>query len=552
MSEYSSPITYGLAHPWGFFTKYPPITGRISTNPYDWSYGGVNMYPRPFNSWYQQINSGNNYLGPFARRVDTGKSGRIKMSMGGEIGFVEQCWYDFPRGAFDTDSNGDKYPENREFWAQAEKTRVSVYNLMTTGPNYVTVDVAISNTAATDPNTWWFFSPLSGKIANSVEAGINILTGSVHGMPGDTSTCGVGDTSGQLASTLPDLSYADGKGMGGLGWLWAAGGLADSLIGELFNALTPAAQAGISTLGFDDTNRESTLAGWLSDHLTKLEDFLDKLNAKSNAIALLTDVAERMVFRTNKGNLMDATITAADLMINGWFIPNLLQSTSNSQYGDNTIGTTANPYQWRPRDAFQVRLAKSMNVDDNTGLPDMDWNGDGVTDSRDYVRQTTPFMPGTNPGNPLNADWEHFLTLLNRGDNTTMPYIDNDRNEWVFHENYGFNRGGSIAGSEPFLNWVESVTDTQTANSFAAFLDMSPANVVFVVTIIPMAVLELTGRLIKTNKGEAIGATNFDAYSDTKIEVRISAKNMKEGNLAMYNYLVNNGDHLGTTLKPVP
>ena len=550
MSEYSSPITYGLAHPWGFFTKYPPITGRISTNPYDWSYGGVNMYPRPFNSWYQQINSGNNYLGPFARRVDTGKSGRIKMSMGGDIGFVEQCWYDFPRGAFDTDSNGDKYPENREFWAQAEKTRVSVYNLMTTGPNYVTVDVAISNTAATDPNTWWFFSPLSGKIANSVEAGINILTGSVHGMPGDTSTCGVGDTSGQLSGTLPDLSYSDGKGFGGLGWLWAGGGLADSLLGGLFNALTPAAQAGISTLGFDDANRESTLAGWLTDHLNKLGDFLDDLRDKSNAIVAVTDQATRDEFRSEVKRIMDAITTAADLMINGWFIPNILQSAPASQYGDNTTGTTANPYQWRPRDAFQQRLAESMNVDAGTGLPDLDWNNDGVIDSRDYVRQTTPNMPGTT--GLFNTDWEHFLTLLNRGDNTTMPYIDQDRNEWVFHENYGFNRGGSISNSDDFLDWVTNVTNQQTSDSVAALLDMSPAAPVFIVTVVPIFVLEVAGRLIKTNKGEAIGATNLDAYADTKIEVRISAKNMKEGNPVMYNYLVNNGDHLGTTLTPVP
>ena len=121
-----------------------------------------------------------------------------------------------------------------------------------------------------------------------------------------------------------------------------------------------------------------------------------------------------------------------------------------------------------------------------------------------------------------------------------------------FHENYGFNRGGSISDMDDFLDAVTQMTNQQTSDSLAALLDMSPANVVFLATFVPIAVLELGGRLIKANKGEAIGATNLDAYVNTKIEVRISAANMSSGNPAMYNYLVNNGDHLGNTFTAVP
>ena len=81
---------------------------------------------------------------------------------------------------------------------------------------------------------------------------------------------------------------------------------------------------------------------------------------------------------------------------------------------------------------------------------------------------------------------------------------------------------------------------------------MSPANFVFLGAFVPIVVLEATGRLIKTNRGETIGATNLDAFVNTKIEVRISAANMAAGNPAMYNYLLNNGDHLGNTFTAVP
>ena len=58
--------------------------------------------------------------------------------------------------------------------------------------------------------------------------------------------------------------------------------------------------------------------------------------------------------------------------------------------------------------------------------------------------------------------------------------------------------------------------------------------------------------MIKKKKGESIGATNIDAYDTTKFEIRISAKNMKEGNPTMYNYLLNTGDANGNKFTAVP
>ena len=65
---------------------------------------------------------------------------------------------------------------------------------------------------------------------------------------------------------------------------------------------------------------------------------------------------------------------------------------------------------------------------------------------------------------------------------------------------------------------------------------MSPATPFFYVLRI-MPILEAGGKLIKIRKGETPGATNIDGYDTTKFEIRISARNMKAGNIRIYNYL---------------
>ena len=83
---------------------------------------------------------------------------------------------------------------------------------------------------------------------------------------------------------------------------------------------------------------------------------------------------------------------------------------------------------------------------------------------------------------------------------------------------------------------------------------MDPAARFFVGTIGPVVRLELTGRAIKKERGEAIGPTNLDAYRTTVIDVAISAENMKEGNPTLYNYLTTVGlpDANGNIIKMTP
>ena len=80
---------------------------------------------------------------------------------------------------------------------------------------------------------------------------------------------------------------------------------------------------------------------------------------------------------------------------------------------------------------------------------------------------------------------------------------------------------------------------------------MSPATPFFYVFRI-MDVLEAGGKMIKIKKGQTPGATNIDAYDTTSFQIRISAKNMKAGNVKLYNYLVNTGDANGNKFTAVP
>ena len=81
---------------------------------------------------------------------------------------------------------------------------------------------------------------------------------------------------------------------------------------------------------------------------------------------------------------------------------------------------------------------------------------------------------------------------------------------------------------------------------------MSPAAHVFIISVVPIVTLEAGGRMIKSKKGESIGATNLDGYDTTTFETRISAKNMKAANPTMYNYLVSTGDANGNKFTAVP
>ena len=551
-AEFSNPIQVGAAQPSPMLplTKHAPVNVDIGTNKNNWPYGGTSSFPAPFRSFYQQTQTVTYSLGPYCRKLSDGTSGRLKVSfMSGEMGFVQQCWYSFPRGAFDTDDNGDQYDENKDWWddPKTTKTYAQVRDLMTNGAPMIWVEVATGGYEETDNNTWSFAAPLSGAIANHVHAAWNLVGGqSVQAQifGGTVGNCGVGSTNGipdpndDGGGWIPDLSFLNNGSWNGLDWILGGSAEAATESGNAYNSLSSGDQA---TAGSElsDTNRANTFSTALDAQKTQLKAFLDALKDDIYGDGTALGEAARLVKIKETLELLGAAPMAADLMIQAWYLPNLRKYGANPNNGPT--GTEANPYKWRPPDNVQQRWADHMN-NTNTGAPD-------GSDFKAYIPSTTPNKSGTN-----EPDWGWFLTLLNistYGQSKT-PIIDTNTNEFVFYENYGFGRGGSVKQADPFLNWVQQKTNQQTADSIGVYLDMMPATPFFVVTGISKNILEPTGKMIKLKKGETVGATNLDGFDDCKFEIRISAKNMKAGNPTMYNYLLNTGDGSGNKFTAVP
>ena len=544
-AEFSSPIQVGAAQPSPILplTKYAPVTGNVGSNKNNWQFGGINSYPSPFRSFYQQTQTSMYSLGPYCRKVSDGTSGRLKMSlMLGEIGFVQQCWYSFPRGAFDTDSNGDQYDANNVWWSGVNTTFAQVRDLMTSGAPLIWVEVATGGYTENDPNTWSFLAPLSGAVANHVHAAWNLVGGQsvasqIFG--GDVGNCGVGSTNGTPdpntdgGGWVPDLSFLNNGSWGGMDWIL---GEAANASGVGFNSLSASDQADIGS-DLNDTNRSNFFDTALATHKAQLKAFLDELKDDIYGDGTALGEAARLVKIKQLLELLAAAPMAANLMIQAWWLPNL------RKYGSNQFnlpdGTSSNPYKWRPPNHVQERWASYFNTT-STGAP----NG---SDFKAYIPSSTPNKSGTN-----EADWGWFLTLLNRGDTTSVPFVDPATNEFVFNENYGFGRGGSVSSTDPFINFVQAKTNQQTADSMGVLMDMMPATPFFIATVVPIALLEANAKMIKKKKGDPIGATNLDAYDTTTFQIRISAKNMKQGNLNMYNHLLNTGDANGNKFTAVP
>ena len=551
MAEHNSSIPVGGAQTFG--QAWAPCNGDIGTVTSNWLYGGGCAYPAPYRSFQQNLVNGNNYLGPYCRRLD-GVAGRLKVSISaqiGEIGFAQQCWYDYPRGANDK-VNGVVADTNKVWWDTkvSRKYWIQVYNLNDDNAGLIWVQVAISAGTTAYPILNMHDvsnGPLQGDCIRYIRAGHNLYGGQVNPLQlytGISGNCALkSDTLSALAiptatgqgGWIPDISFLENGAFAGAGWCLAGDGEAATEAGAIHNGLNSTQQAAAGDT-FSDANRANNFASALAAHLAEVKDFLEKLSSFHYGAAAGNFVAREAKWKMTL-ELLGAAPMAGRLMIDAWFLPNLRKYGSNPN--NLPDGTASNPYKWRPPDHVQKRFAEYMNTT-NTGAP----NG---SDFKSYIPSTTPNKTGTS-----EQDWGWFLTHLNRGDTTSVPFVDPATNEFVFNENYGFGRGGSVSSTDEFLNWVDNNFDTQTGNSIGALLDMSPASPFFIATVIPIVILEAGGRNIKAQKGESIGATNLDGYDTTTFETRISAKNMKTGNPTMYNYLLNTGDANGNKFTAVP
>lgn len=522
MAEYNSPLPVGNWLTSNFLPKYPPVTGNIGTNPGSWTF--KSGYVAPYRSFEQQLQNSSNNLGPYCR-TSTGLSGRLVLSMTtANLGFVQQCWYDFPRGPLDNDANGQPYPENKDWWAGCGKTTITVENLMENGNPPIKVTVAISNYTSADPEKFYFYDKVTlffFRIASTVSFAILGGNCGVGANPNGTPTTAKnkGGLFGDIGTLLSGLLGAIGNSLG-------ATGVLGGIIGGALSGLP-------SNSPLHPNNIANTLNTWKNTAQSNYDSFWNNLNSWIQAAnAAGQDINDRL---TIVAGVVTALPEAANLFINGWLIPNI-QFTQDAM----APGSSNNPYQWNLSEAaqqsFASLLASSLNVNDSQ-----------------YINGVPKYNPTTNTGNIKDFTW--FLTMLNRSivggqESAGSAYVDQKTNSLKIPEVYGFTKGGSISGStDAFLAEVEAATNPSTANSLGAFLDMSPGNFFFLVPVgIPVFALEVIASAIKESKGEPVNnVTNLDAYVNTYFEATITAQNLKVGNPALYNSLVSSGQ-----MKPVP
>ena len=293
MAEYNTSFAVGGAQTFG--QAWAPCNGDIGTVTSNWLYGGGCAYPAPYRSFQQNLINGNNYLGPYCRRLD-GVAGRLKVSISaqiGEIGFVQQCWYDYPRGANDK-VDGVVADTNQVWWDTkvSRKYWVQVYNLNDDNAPLIWVQVAISAGTAAYPLLSMHDvsnGPLQGDCIRYIRSGHNLYGGQTNplqlytGIPGNCgiktsilSTLAIPTATGQ-GGWIPDVSFLENGAFAGAGWCLAGDGEAATEAGVIYNALNTSQKNDAGDY-FSDANRANNFASALAAHLAEVKDLLDKLS----------------------------------------------------------------------------------------------------------------------------------------------------------------------------------------------------------------------------------------------------------------------------------
>tara|TARA_B100002019_G_C21273373_1_gene603721 strand:- start:3355 stop:4989 length:1635 start_codon:yes stop_codon:yes gene_type:complete len=520
-----------------FLTNQAPVTGNIGPYPENWTV--KSGYVAPYRSFFQNLNNATYSLGPYARAVNGGMSGRLTLDAGTDWGFAQQCWYDYPRGALE-----QAYPENWEWWAETEKVTITVLNLISDNPSeMIEVEVAIGFRGDDAPERYdppgrvgLFFKRLLNTIAFHIwggecgtAGGFTIIGG--RGIPPLPFIMGPGPF-------FPPPPFGPwffgggggaGSGGGGGGGGGAGGGDGGPGPGPNENPFNDLAKDGPGENGGNDPDwTPEKIAEYANDWASQMGDKMqDVMDSMSDWFEDTTGISEEGVeaAKQKAGELLEAIYNAGDLFLRGWLASNMVDIVNRYNPDVKKTGTNENPFEWRPTDNVQEEWASYLRNPDYTGFD--------VNELRDYVNGVPVDAQNTNDA------W--FLTMLNRSRDQRGAYVDTSTNEYVVPDDYGFNRGGSMRNSEGFLQGVENVFGSQTADSVATFFDMSPVGPIFVASGLPIVALETIARARKAAFGESINpVTNLDSYRNTHFETRISADNIKKGNPDLYNDLVQN------------
>ena len=517
MTAITTPYNVGTGPMMFLSPDYLPVLGSCGRNPTAWSYGGGGNYPRPFTSYTQRIVEASNSLGPFARRVGGGASGRVILSIfdpsSGQLAFREQPWYGFNDG-------NTGYVSKAEWWDKSIKVYVQLRDVHVEGHPTDVFEVAFNSLGELDQYTaqWQFVNILGGILAPYL--------GALTGIPSD-----VMDAFSELGD-------------------WAIGGsglLSDSK-GETFQSLDA-----------DYKQAFETVATLFPQHSEEIRAALHtQLNGEGGNELGSEWAISRYLRNWFEGYIM------GDIGLKAHVAHNLSPKVNGSF--DHVPGELKNnptdiPWPDWAKENFASTLGSGILLDPATGNAVTDSNelADILGGATGIGGAVSKFGHGTGePGlggyNPKGIGvWLVFgTTVYNEhtanelgGDPTYAaqnPYIDN---QGVYHHGDTYDFAGN--GLSPYIQWLNSINPA-LYNGVNSFLDTSPA-------FHKSGMLSYTGKIRQENDGQTSDNVPFSGIQhlqNSYVDVAVTPQQMKDGNPTLYQTLKDQGyySHVDPSLLP--
>ena len=517
MTAITTPYNVGTGPMMFLSPDYLPVLGSCGRNPTAWSYGGGGNYPRPFTSYTQRIVEASNSLGPFARRVGGGASGRVILSIyepsSGQLAFREQPWYGFNDG-------NTGYVSKAEWWDKSIKVYVQLRDVHVEGHPTDVFEVAFNSLGELDQYTaqWQFVNILGGILAPYL--------GALTGIPSD-----VMDAFSELGD-------------------WAIGGsglLSDSK-GETFQSLDA-----------DYKQAFETVATLFPQHSEEIRSALHtQLNGEGGNELGSEWAISRYLRNWFEGYIM------GDIGLKAHVAHNLSPKVNGSF--DHVPGELKNnptdiPWPDWAKENFASTLGSGAMLDPATGNAVTDSNelADILGGATGIGGAVSKFGHGTGePGlggyNPKGIGvWLVFgTTVYNEhtanelgGDPTYAaqnPYIDN---QGVYHHGDTYDFAGN--GLSPYIQWLNSINPA-LYNGVNSFLDTSPA-------FHKSGMLSYTGKIRQENDGQTSDNVPFSGIQhlqNSYVDVAVTPQQMKDGNPTLYQTLKDQGyySHVDPSLLP--
>ena len=517
MTAITTPYNVGTGPMMFLSPDYLPVLGSCGRNPTAWSYGGGGNYPRPFTSYTQRIVEASNSLGPFARRVGGGASGRVILSIfdpsSGQLAFREQPWYGFNDG-------NTGYVSKAEWWDKSIKVYVQLRDVHVEGHPWDVFEVAFNSLGELDQYTaqWQFENILGGILAPYL--------GALTGIPSD-----VMDAFSELGD-------------------WAVGGsglLSDSK-GETFQSLDA-----------DYKQAFETVATLFPQHSEGIRAALHtQLNGGSGNELGSEWAISRYLRNWFEGYIM------GDIGLKAHVAHNLSPKVNGSF--DHVPGELKNnptdiPWPDWAKENFASTLGTGILLDPATGnavtdsneLADVLGGHAGIGGAIEKFGHGTglPALGGYNPKGigvwlvfGTTVYNEHTANELG-GDPTYAaknPYIDD---QGVYHHGDTYDFAGN--GLSPYIQWLNSINPA-LYNGVNSFLDTSPA-------FHKSGMLSYTGKIRQENDGQTPDNVPFSGIQhlqNSYIDVAVTPQQMKNGNPTLYQTLKDQGyySHVDPSLLP--